>query len=267
MSTDWILNFVNAYIVPFGLKIVLALVVLFVGLKIVKFLTNKIGRKALSKVDSSVGAFILNAVRVTLNVLIVIIAVQILGVPSATIIAALGSCGLALGLALQGGLSNLAGGVMIMLFKPFHIGDYIISGAGEGVVEDINLFYTRLVTVDNKSVNIPNSALSSSTVTNLSVKETRGIDIEIGVAYGTDMQKAREALIDCAKKSSCVLDDPAPIVFVSDHADSAIKLVLRVNVKGGDYWPARFELMESSVEALEKANVKIPFPQVDVHMH
>ena len=127
--TDWIINFANTYLVPFGLKIVLALVVLFVGLKVVKILTNKIGKKALAKVDSSVGGFILSAVRVTLNILIVIIAVQILGVPSATIIAAIGSCGLALGLALQGGLSNLAGGVMIMLFKPFKIGDYIVSGS------------------------------------------------------------------------------------------------------------------------------------------
>lgn len=266
MSTDWILNFVNIYIVPFGLKIVLALVVLFVGLKIVKFLTNKIGRKALSKVDSSVGGFILSAIRVTLNVLIVIVAVQILGVPSATIIAAIGSCGLALGLALQGGLSNLAGGVMIMLFKPFHIGDYIISGSGEGTVEDINLFYTRLCTIDNKSVNIPNSALSSSTVTNLSTKETRGLDIEVGVAYGTDISKAREALISCAKKSSYVLDEPAPFVFVSSHGENAIKTTLRVTVKGSDYWPARFELMENSIKAIKDAGIEIPFPQVDVHM-
>ena len=265
--TDWIINFANTYLVPFGLKIVLALVVLFVGLKVVKFLTNKIGKKALAKVDSSVGGFILSAVRVTLNILIVIIAVQILGVPSATIIAAIGSCGLALGLALQGGLSNLAGGVMIMLFKPFKIGDYIVSGSGEGVVEDINLFYTRLCTVDNKSVNIPNSALSSSTVTNLSAKETRGIDIPVDIAYGADMDAARKALLDCARSCGYVLDEPAPIVFVADHCDSSLKLTLRATVKGADYWPARFELMENTVKALQSANVKIPFPQLDVHMY
>lgn len=262
-----VINFVNNYLVKFAVSLVSAALVLIIGLKVVGFLVKRISKsKAMQKMDSSAAALISNAVKLLLNVLVIIIAVQILGVPSATIIAAIGSCGLAIGLALQGGLSNLAGGVMIMIFKPFHIGDYIVTGSGEGVVEEINLFYTKLATIDNKSVNIPNSALSSTTVTNLSSKETRGIDIEMSLPYGQDMELARKTLLALADKCDMVLKDPAPIVFVSDHADSSIKMVLRVNVKGGDYWPARFYLMENSLNDFKAAGISVPFPQLDVHM-
>lgn len=160
-----IINFINEYLVHFAVSLVCAALILLIGLKLVKVLTKKLAKsKAFQKMDSSVSSLILNTIKVLLNALIIIVAVQILGVPSATIIAALGSCGLAVGLALQGGLSNLAGGVMIMVFKPFHIGDYISTSSGEGTVEDIGLFYTKLATVDNRLINIPNSALSSTTV-------------------------------------------------------------------------------------------------------
>ena len=264
---DWLKNFVNTYLVDFAVNLVLAAVVLLIGLKLVKFFISRLEKhKSFLRLDSSVGSLILNALKILLNALIVIIAVQILGVPSATIIAALGSCGLAIGLALQGGLSNLAGGVMIMMFKPFQVGDYICTGSGEGVVEEIGLFYTKLVTVDSKSVNIPNSALSSTTVTNLSAKETRGIDVEVAVAYDSDISAVRKALLGCASAEPLVLDDPAPIVFVSSHDDSSLKVTLRVCVKGADYWPARFALMENSVKAVADAGITIPFPQLDVHM-
>lgn len=262
-----VLNFVNNYLVKFAVAIVCAALVLIIGLKLSKFLVKRLGKtKGIQKMDSSAAALILNGIKLLLNALVVVIAVQILGVPSATIIAAIGSCGLAIGLALQGGLSNFAGGVMIMIFKPFHIGDYIVTGSGEGVVEEISLFYTKLTTVDNKSVNIPNSALSSSTVTNLSAKETRGIDIEVALAYGSDIELARKTLLACADKCELVLKDPAPTVFVSNHGDSAVKVTLRVSVKGSDYWPARFYLMEHSLTEVAAAGLSIPFPQVDVHM-
>lgn len=265
---DVVINFVNEYLVRFGVDIICAALVLLIGLKLVKFLTKKLAKaKGFRKMDSSAAALILNGIKLLLNALVIIIAVQILGVPSATIIAAIGSCGLAIGLALQGGLSNFAGGVMIMIFKPFHIGDYIVTGSGEGVVEEINLFYTKLATVDNRSVNIPNSALSSSTVTNLSAKETRGIDVEVAVLYGADMEAARKALLECAKSCTMVLSDPAPLVFVSDHAESCIKMTLRVTVKGTDYWPARFWLMEHSLTAVADAGFRAAVPQIDVHNH
>lgn len=262
-----VINFVNNYLVKFAVSLICAAIVLLIGLKVTKALVKRLGKsKGFQKMDSSAAALILNAIKLLLNVLIIIIAVQILGVPSATIIAAIGSCGLAIGLALQGGLSNLAGGVMIMIFKPFHIGDYVSTPVGEGTVEDIGLFYTRLVTIDNRDVNIPNSVLSSSTVVNLSAKETRGIDTEVSLAYGSDIELARKTLLDCAAGCEYVLKDPAPIVFVSAHGDSAVKVTLRVTVKGSDYWPARFYLSEHTLSDVAAAGLIIPLPQVDVHM-
>lgn len=263
-----VMNFVNNYLVHFAVSIVCAALVLVIGLKISKILTKRLAKsKGIQKMDSNAAALIINAIKVLFNAFIIIIAVQILGVPSATIIAAIGSCGLAIGLALQGGLSNLAGGVMIMIFKPFHYGDYISTSVGDGTVEEIGLFYTKLVTVDNRSINIPNSVLSSSTVTNLSAKETRGIDIEVSLAYGTDIELARKTLLKCADRCELVLKDPAPTVFVASHGDSAIKVTLRVTVKGGDYWPARFYLMEHTLSEVAEAGLTIPFPQVDVHIN
>ena len=264
---EWFLSFVDAYLVGFAVEIVLAAIELFIGLKLVKFLMCRLEkRKAFLKLDSNIGNLIINFLKVLLNVMVIIIAVQILGVPSATIVATIGSCGLAIGLALQGGLSNLAGGVMIMMFKPFYNGDYICTTQGDGTVEDIGLFYTRLVTIDNRIVHIPNSILSSTTVTNNSVKERRGLDVEVSVAYGSDTDHARKVLLSCAEKCDLVMKEPAPMVFVSEHADSAVKITLRVSVKCTDYWPARFELQETTLKAIREAGLEIPFPQIDVHM-
>lgn len=264
---DWLTEFVNTHLVRFVGSVLLALLVLFVGLKLVKFFTSRMERcKLILKVDSNIFALIVNTLRVLLNSFVIIAAIQILGVPSATILAVIGSCGLAVGLALQGGLSNLAGGVMIMIFKPFHSGDYICTTQGDGFVEEIGIFYTRLVTIDSRSVNIPNSILASTTVTNLFAKATRGVDIEISVAYGADIGLAQQVLLECTQNRPLILADPAPKVFVSAHADSAIKLTLRVFAKSQHYWQVHAELMEASLKAFSEAGLEIPFPQVDVHM-
>lgn len=264
---DWLINFANTYLVDFGVKIILALLLLVIGLKVVKVIIKKIGKsKGFLKLDTNIAALILSGLKLVLNTLIIIIAVQIIGVPSATVIAALGSCGLAIGLALQGGLSNIAGGVMIMVFKPFHIGDFVSTSAGDGTVEDIGLFYTKLCTIDNRLINIPNSVLSSSTVTNLSAKPVRGLDIEVAVAYGSDLEAAKKALLELADSSELVLKDPAPMAFINEHRESSVVVTLRVSVKGSDYWAARFELMQNSLKAVTDAGVTIPLPQLDVHM-
>lgn len=264
---DWLIDFINTYVVDFVVSLVLAAAVLFIGFKLVKFVVARMkNMKIMKRTDTNIGILILNTAKVVLNALIIIIAIQILGVPSATIVAVLGSCGLAVGLALQGGLSNLAGGVMIMIFKPFHTGDYICTKEGEGTVEEIDIFYTKLVTIDGRGVCIPNSVLSSNTVTNLSSKNTRGVDIELSVAYGSDIESARKTLRACAIANPLVMDEPLPIVFVSEHADSAVKLILRVFVKSSDYRQVRAELMEASLNALNRAGIEIPFPQMDVHM-
>lgn len=262
-----LMDFVDKYLIDFAVEFVLAIVVLLIGLKLIKFFISRLEKgKLFAKMDSNVGALILSSLKIILNSLIIIIAVQILGVPSATIIAAIGSCGLAVGLALQGGLSNIAGGVMIMIFKPFHYKDYISTTVGEGFVEEIGLFYTRLETLDHRSVNIPNSVLSSTTVTNLSVKQTRRLDIEVSLAYGTDIDLARKTLLRCAEENPLVLKHPEPKVFITAHNDSSITATLRVGVRFGDYWLVKFELLESTLKAVAKAGLEIPFPQVDVHM-
>lgn len=264
---DKFMDFVDRYLVGFIIDVVLAMMVLLIGLKLVKFFTSRLEKgKLFSKMDSNVGALIVSSLKISLNSLVIIIAVQILGVPSATIIAAIGSCGLAVGLALQGGLSNIAGGVMIMIFKPFHYRDYICTAVGEGYVEEIGLFYTKLETLDHRSVNIPNSVLSSTTVTNLSVKKTRRLDIEVSLAYGTDIDLARKTLIRCAETHEHVLKHPEPVVLVSSHNDSSVTFILRVYVKFSEYWQVKFDLMESTLKAVNNAGLEIPFPQVDVHV-
>lgn len=264
---DWFIEFANTYLVKFTLETVLAIAVLFIGLKIVKILMAHLHRhKLFQNLDSNIGTLILNVLRILLNALVIIATIQILGVPSATIIAAIGSCGLAIGLALQGGLSNLAGGVMIMIFKPFHSGDFIFTKEGDGFVEEIGIFYTKLNTIDHRSINIPNSILSSTTVTNLYATDIQGIEIDLSVAYGTDIARARQALLTCAQENPLVLKDPAPKVLVTAHGDSSIKLILRAFGRSKDYFQLRPELMEASLSAITDAGLEIPFPQVDVHM-
>ena len=264
---DWLLDFVNIYVVPFVVKGLIAVLVLIIGLKLIKFFIRRLEKHKLAKkMDSNIWTLVIHTLRVVLNVLVIIIAIEIVGVPSATVITVIGSCGLAFGLALQGGLSNLAGGVMLMIFKPFHAGDYIVTEQCEGTVEEIGIFYTKLVTTDNQSVNIPNSVLSSNVVINTSAKANRGVDIDISVAYGTDIETARQVLIGCARSNPLVLEDPSPLVAVIGHGDSCIKLLFRAFVKWQDYRQVRAELYEASLEALRDAGVEIPFPQMDVHM-
>ena len=262
-----LLNFVNQHAVPFVLSLICAAVVLLVGFKLAKFAVKKMTKCSFfQKLDSNVQALIKNASKVLLYTIIIIVAVEILGVPSATIIAVLGSCGLAVGLALQGGLSNLAGGVIIMLFKPFHAGDYISTPLGDGTVKDIGIFYTKLITPDNIMVSVPNSALSNSTVSNYSVTGTRRVDIDIAISYDSDIELAKKVLLASAETHDLVLKDNAPVVFVTEHSDSAIKLQLRAWVNTENYWAVKFDLMEDTKKVLDKFDINIPYPQLDVHV-
>ena len=264
---DWLLDFVNTYVVPFVIEALIAALVLIVGIKLIKFFTGKLEKHKLAKrMDSNIWTLLMHTLRVVLNVLVIIMAIEIVGVPSATVIAVIGSCGLAFGLALQGGLSNMAGGVMLMIFKPFHAGDYIVTPQCEGVVEEIGIFYTKLVTLDNQSISIPNSVLSSNMVTNTSAKENRGVDLDISVAYGTDIETARQALLACAKANPLVLEKPSAFVVVTGHEDSCVKLLFRVFTRWENCRQVKAELCEASLTALIEAGVEIPFPQVDVHM-
>lgn len=262
-----VLEQLSSYAVSFGVRLICAAVLFFAAFKLISVFVKYLGKRAFFlKLDSNVQTLIKNAITVLLDVLVIIVAVEILGIPSATIIAVLGSCGLAIGLALQGGLSNIAGGVIIMLFKPFHTGDYITTPLGDGTVEDIGIFYTKLTTPDNVSVNIPNAALSNSTVSNYSVKETRRVDVEVSIAYESDLDLAKKALLAIAESYDQVLSDPAPVVYVTAQADSAVKLTLRVWVNNADYWGVKFGLTEDTKKAFDQVGISIPYPQLDVHV-
>lgn len=264
---NFITNFAYNYVIPFVTDIVSAAVVLLVGFALVKFIIKKLSTSTLfGKLDTNVQSLIKNALKVVAYTIIVIVAVEILGVPSATIIAVLGSCGLAIGLALQGGLSNIAGGVIIMLFKPFHVGDYVTSGLGNGTVVDIGIFYTKLNTPDNIVISVPNSALSNSAISNYSAKSTRRVDISLSISYDSDIDLAKKVLLASAETHDLVLKDPAPVVYVTEQADSAINLQLRAWVNNADYWTVKFDLTEDTKKVLDKFSISIPYPQLDVHV-
>lgn len=263
----WLLNFVNTYVVGFGINLIFALLVLLIGFKLVNFIVKIINKsKWYQKLDVNVQSFCANFFSVLLKIVIIIIVVEIIGVPSASLIAILGSAGVAIGLALQGGLSNIAGGVIIMFCRPFHVGDFINTPNGSGVVKDIGIYYTKLTTADNQDVVIPNSILTSNAVTNLSTHETRRLDFDFSVAYSTDIDLARKVLIATAKNNDLVLTDPAPAVFVAAHGDSAITMKLRVWCKADDYWTVNFDMYEDVKKAFDQFEIDIPFPQVTVHM-
>jgi len=262
----WLLNFVNTYVVGFGINLIFALIVLLVGFKLVNVCMKQVKKSRwFEKLDVNVQSFCSNFFSILLKIVIIIVVVDIIGVPSASLIAVLGSAGVAIGLALQGGLSNIAGGVIIMFCKPFHIGDFIITGSGSGVVQDIGIYYTKLTTADTQDIVIPNSVLTGGTVTNLSTHDTRRLDFDFTVSYSTDIDLARKVLLATAQNNDLVLKDPAPQVYIAGHGDSAIIVKLRVWCAAGDYWTVNFDMYEDVKKAFDQFEIEIPFPQVVVH--
>lgn len=263
----WLLNFVNTYVVGFGINLIFALIVLLVGFKLVNiFMKQTKKSKWYQKLDVNIQSFCTNFFSILLKILIIIVVVDIIGVPSASLIAVLGSAGVAIGLALQGGLSNIASGVIIMFCRPFHIGDFITTGGVSGVVQDIGIYYTKLTTADNQDIVIPNSTITGSTITNLSTHATRRIDFDFTVAYSTDIDLARKVLLATAQNNDLVLQAPAPEVYVAGHEDSAVIVKLRVWCAAENYWTVNFDMYEDVKKAFDQFEIEIPFPQVTVHL-
>ena len=190
----------------------------------------------------------------------------IMGVPMASVVAAIASAGVAIGLALQGALSNLAGGIMILLFRPFRLDDYIEAGDYAGTVTDVGIFYTVLRTPDNKVVTIPNGTIMSESVVNYSVMDTRRVEIVVSVAYGSDIEQVKQILLGVATAHELVLTDPAPFARLAEHGDSSLDFKLRVWVKSADYWTVHFDLLETVEGRLAEAGIEIPYNQLDVHI-
>ena len=248
-------------------KILLAVAILIVGSKSIKLLLRLLNKsRGYTGLDESVRSFLNSFIRVVLYAVLYITAATALGVPETSLVTALASCGLAVGLALQGSLSNFAGGIMILIFKPFKIGDYIVSGEFEGTVREINVLYTVIITIDNCKVTIPNGSISNAPVTDVTGLPTRRMDIPVGIAYAADIDKALSALLGVAADENNVLKSPIPEAMVDSLGESSVNLILRVWVATENYWDVRYRLTKRVKETFDRNGIEIPFPQMDVHV-
>lgn len=262
-----LINLINEHLIPFGLDLLFAVLVLLIGFAVTKWLLKLLHKsKLFERLDTNAQTFINNSIDVILKLIIFITAIVILGVPQASIVAVLGSCGLALGLALQGGLSNIASGVIIMFCKPFHVGDYIISGSISGVVKNIGLYYTLITTPDNQDISVPNSSLANSTISNLSTEAFRRLDFDFKISYDSDIDLTRKVLLATAQMNDLISKETAPEVFVAEHGDSSITMKLRVWCKAEDYWTVYFDMWEDVKKAFDKFEIEIPYNYVNVVM-
>ena len=254
--------------VEFGINIVTAIVVFFVGKWVVNLVVSGL-MKAMQKgeLDITLRRFIGNLARMLLMLFVIIAAINQLGVQTASLIALLGAAGLAVGLALQGSLSNFAAGVLIVLFRPYKVGDWIEGGGISGAVEEVQILTTVLKTGDNKRIIVPNSQIMGTTITNYSANETRRVDLVVGVSYSDDIDKVRKELQDLVAADDRILDDPAVTIAVSELADSSVNFVVRPWVKTADYWGVYFDLTEAIKKRFDETGISIPFPQQDVYIH
>lgn len=251
-----------------GSKILLAIVVFLVGRWIVRRL-NKLLAKILEKrhVEASLSTFVKSLVNITLTLLLIIVVIGVLGIETSSFIALFASAGVAIGMALSGTLQNFAGGVMILLFKPFKVGDTIEAQGQTGTVREIQIFNTILATPDNKIIIIPNGDLSTGLMKNYSKEATRRVDWEFGIAYGDDYTKAKAVIARLLDADGRVLKDPAYFIALTSLGESSVNIVVRAWVNAGDYWGVYFDMNEKVYKTFAEENLNIPFPQLDVHLH
>ena len=254
--------------ITYGIQLVQAIATLVIGLWIVSMVVGVIGRiMDKSNTDPSLAGFIRSLISILLKIMVYITAIGMLGVEMTSFIAILGAAGLAVGMALSGTLQNFAGGVMILLFKPYKVGDFIEAQGYSGVVKEIQIFITVLTTPDNKTVIIPNGPLATGSLINYSAQATRRVDWTYGIAYGDDLDKAYELLNKFIAEDSRILKDPEPFLALSELADSSVNIVVRVWVNSADYWGVHFDMNEKVYKQFAQAGLSIPFPQMDVHVH
>lgn len=259
-----ILDLIFAY----GPKLVGAILVLIVGFWVVKVLSN--GFKSLLNardIDASLKPFLVSLVSMMLKVILVISVLTTLGIEMTSLVAILGAAGLAVGMALSGTLQNFAGGVMILLFKPFKVGDYIDAQGYAGTVSAIQIFNTIMKTPDNKTIIIPNGGLSTGSMTNFSTEAKRRVDWTFGIAYGDDVDKAKAVIKRLADADERIHKDPEVFIAVSALADSSVNFVVRAWANAEDYWGIHFDMNENIYKTFAKEGISIPFPQMDVHVH
>ncbi|WP_428656453.1 small-conductance mechanosensitive channel MscS [Photobacterium satsumensis] len=255
-------------LIQYGVNILSALLILFVGNIITKSIANGVAKMLRRKdMDEAVVEFLQSLVRYLLFVIVLIAALGRVGVQTASVVAVIGAAGLAIGLALQGSLSNFAAGVLIVAFRPFKSGDFVEIGGVSGSVESIQVFSTILNTPDNKMVVVPNSSVIGGPITNYSRHKTRRIDLVIGVSYDADLKHTKAVLTRVIEADARILKDPEPTIGVLALADSSVNFAVRPWVETADYWAVYFDLMQAIKEELDKENIGIPYPQMDVHLN
>jgi len=256
------------YIIQYGMKIIGAIAILIIGLWAAKILSKSFNKMLVKKeFDPTLTKFFTTMVKITIIIFVSIATINQAGVETISFVAILGSAGLAIGLALQGSLSNFASGVMLIIFRPIKVGDYIEGGGAKGTVEEIGIFVTTLTSPDNKVIFVPNSKMTSDQITNYNVKDKRRVDMVFGIGYGEDINKAKQVIFDVLKENANILTDPEPKVFVSELADSSVNIVVRPWCKTENYWDVHFNITESIKKIFDERNIQIPFPQRDVHLH
>ncbi len=261
------INVIKDYMFQYAPKLIMAILVLLIGLKVIGWiikLINKVFEKR--NIDSTLRPFLSNLIGWTLKVMLFISVASMVGIETTSFVAVIGAAGLAIGLALQGTLANFAGGVLLLIFKPYKVGDLIEAQGQLGVVKEIQIFTTILLSPQNKTIIIPNGAISNGDITNYTTAGKIRVDLTVGVAYDSDIKKAKEVLIAMMAKDERVLKEPAPFVGVSELADSSINLAVRPHTTPENYWGVYFDMLENAKAELDKANITIPFPQVDVHL-
>ena len=267
MTWQTFLAMLVQFATTFGIKVLGAIIVLCVGIKLISWLSKTIRKSPnFQKLDDSLESFLNSFIKIALYLVLFITVAMILGVPATSFLTILASCGVAIGLALQGSLSNFAGGLMILFFKPFKVGDYIEAQGVSGTVTAISVVYTVLCTPDKKRVTIPNGALTNSTIKNYSTEELRRVDMSFSVAYDSDDQAVKNIIQGVIASHPLALTDPAPTVRLSQHGDSALVYSTKIWVKNADYWTVYFDVMENVKTAFDQNNISIPFPQMDVHI-
>ena len=256
-------------LITFGLKVLAALVAFFIGRLVIRWI-RKIVRRSFERsgADKGVEQFVDSLLKYGLYALLVFSLISSLGFDTTSVAAVLASGGVAIGLALQGSLSNFAGGVLILLLKPFVVGDYIIEDTNgkEGTVKEIQIFYTKLSTIDNKTIVIPNGMLTNNSITNATAKDERQLDLRVGISYDADIRQAKSVIENLLIKDECIIKNEQINVFVHELADSAVVLGIRAWVKNEEYWETRWRLLEEIKILLDENGIEIPYPQMAVHM-
>lgn len=260
-------SLITDYAMPWGIKILMALVIFYVGRMVVGIVVRVIKKLMLARnIDEILVGFLTSIIRWVLLLFVIIAALSQLGVNTTSLVALLGAAGLAIGLSLQSSLSNFASGVMLIIFRPFTKGDFVEAGGATGVVDTISIFTTTMTTTDNKEIIVPNGAILGNNITNYSARATRRVDMVFGISYDDDVRKAKQLLEEIIAADERVLADPAPVIALGELADSSVNFLVRPWAKSGDYWGLLWDTTETVKLKFDEAGISIPYPQMDIHM-